>query len=251
MSKRTIVSALAALVLAAPALHAQAQAAPQTYLLATYYECDYASEGTADIMMQRLAPVLQKHVTAGHISGYAMSAHVMGGAWRRLVTMTGQRDALLDVWSGLDAELQAADPVAYDAFNNTCGSHQDYLWAQVANGPAPTATVAAANTFRHSTYFFCNQATEETVDSLVIKTVGPEIQKHVAMGHLGSWGWLRHDNGGTVRRVLTFTGPTVKALFQMRQAVFEGIGEANANQLFGGACGNHFEYVWSDVPLTP
>jgi len=248
MSKRTIAGAIAALAFATPGLHAQA--AQENYLLATYYECDYANEGVADVMMQRLAPALQKHVDAGHITGYQMSAHVMGGAWRRLVTMSGQRDALLDVWSGLDAELQAADPVAYGAFNNTCGSHQDYVWVQVANSPAPT-TPPPANQFRHSTYFFCNQATEETVDSLVIKTVGPEIQKHVAMGHLTSWGWLRHDNGGTVRRVLTFTGPTVKALFQMRTAVFEGIGEAAANQLFGGACGNHFEYVWANVPLTP
>ena len=248
MPARPVVSILAILALASSGLHAQD--ADQNRLLATYYECNYASEGTADVMMQRLSPVLQKHVDAGHITGFNMSAHILGGAWRRLVSMNGPRDALLDVWSGLDAELQEADPVAYAAFNNTCGSHQDYLWAQVATSPPPT-TPPPANHFRHSTYFFCNQAQEETVDSLVIKTVGPEFQKHVNMGHLFGWSWLRHDNGGTVRRVLTFTGPTVKALFQMRTAVFEGIGEEAAGQLFAGACGNHFEYVWVNVPLTP
>lgn len=248
MRPRSTASALAALALASPGLHAQDT--PQNFIFATYYECNYANEGTADVMMQRLAPVMRKHVDAGHLTAFNMSAHVMGGAWRRLVSLTGPRDALLDVWSALDQELREADPVAFAAFNNTCGSHQDYLWAQVASSPAP-ATPPPAGQFRLSTYFFCNQAQEETVDSLVIKTVGPEFQKHVNMGHLYSWSWLRHDNGGGVRRVLTFTGPTMKALFQMRTAVFEGIGEAAAAQLFAGACGNHFEYVWANVPLTP
>lgn len=251
MSRYTNILALAAAAMVTGATGVQAQVETDTpAILATYYECDYALEGTADIMMRRLAPVYQKHVDAGHLTGFNMAAHVMGGAWRRFVTITGARDAVLDVWTTLDAEMQAADPVAYAQFIATCGSHQDYLWNQIAASPAP-ATPPAANQFRLSTYFFCNQAQEESVDSLVTKTIGPEIQKHVAMGHLTSWGWLRHANGGTVRRVLTYTGPSVKALFQMREAIMSGVGEEAADGLYAGGCGNHFEYVWADVTLTP
>lgn len=245
----TLATGFAALSLGGRTLGAQAPA-PEQFLIATYYECDYALEGTADLMLRRFAPVLQKHVDAGQLSNFAVSAHVMGGAWRRLVSMTGERDALLDVWVGLDDELRTADPAAFAQFNATCGSHQDYLWARVDGSPQ-AATPPPANQFRLSTYFFCNQAQEESVDTLVNTTIGPEIQKHVAMGHLTSWGWLRHDNGGTVRRVLTFTAPEVKALFRMRDAVFEGVGDEAATKMFGGACGNHFEYVWADVSLSP
>lgn len=250
MSTRIAGLVLGVLALGATTLAAQAQAPSNRFLLATYYECNYDSEGVADMMMQRLSPIMQKHVDAGHITSYGMSAHVLGGAWRRIVSMWGTRDALLDLWTALDGEMRAADPVALAAFNNTCGTHQDYLWSEVAASPPPRTPIPA-NHFRHSTYFFCNQAQEQNVDSLVIKTVGPEIQKHVAMGHVYDWNWLEHENGGTVRRVLTFTGPSVKALFQMRQAIFEGIGEKATQDLFGGACGNHFEYVWTSVPLTP
>lgn len=240
--------ALGALFTSSAALRAQDQGAEQ-FLLATYYECDYALEGTADLMLQRLAPVYQRHVDAGDISGFGVSAHVMGGNWRRIVSLTGQRDALVELWGSLDAELREEDPAAYAEFNSTCGRHQDYLWAVVANSPL-LATPTQAQ-FRLSTYFFCNQAEEESVDELVTTTIGPEIQRHVDMGHVTSWNWLRHANGGTVRRVLTFTTPEITALFQMRQAVFEGVGEEAAQAMFGGACGNHFEYVWADVPITP
>ncbi len=248
MFKRTTALALGALALFSTTLKAQDNG--EQFLMATYYECDYSLEGTADVMMQRLAPVYQKHVDAGHISGFGMSAHVMGGNWRRIVSMTGERDALLDLWSSIDAELQAADPAAYAQFNATCGKgHQDYLWANVA-GSAPNAT-PAPNQFRLSTYFFCNQAREAAADTAIMQKVGPELQKHMDMGHVTGWSWLRHANGGTVRRVLTFTAPTVKGLFAMRQAAFQAAGPEAMGNLFGGACGNHFEYVWADVDLTP
>jgi hypothetical protein len=248
MFKRTTVLALGALALVGSALHAQD--APEQFLMATYYQCDYGLEGTADAMFQRLAPVYQKHVDAGHISNFGLGAHVMGGNWRRFVTMSGEQDALLDLWSTIDAELQASDPVAYNQFNATCGKgHQDYLWANVA-GSAPSPTLVP-NQFRLSTYFFCNQAREASVDTLVTETIGPELQKHMDMGHVTGWSWLRHANGGTVRRVLTYTAPTIKGLFQMREAVMSGVGEEAANALFAGACGNHFEYVWVDIPTAP
>ncbi len=241
--------ALAVVTTGAVARQAQAQT-PEQFLMATYYECDYGLEGTADIMLARLAPVYQKHVDAGEITGFGMSAHVMGGRWRRIVSMSGERDAVLGVWSSLDGEMAAADPAAYAEFNSTCGRHDDYLWANVAGSAGATSTAPTEGQQRLSTYFFCNQAEEETVDSLVIKTIGPEIQKHVDMGHVTSWAWLRHANGGTVRRVLTFTAPTLPGLFQMRSAVMEGVGDEAAGKLFGGACGNHFEYVWADVALN-
>ena len=245
----TIGLALGTLAVGAAAVHAQDEA-PEQFLMATYYECDYATEGTADMMMQRLAPVFQKHVDAGHINGFGMSAHVMGGDWRRIVSMSGPRDNILDVWTTLDGEMQEADPVAYAQFNQTCGKgHLDMLWANVA-GSAPVVAVQP-NQFRLSTYFFCNQAEEASVDTLVTDVIGPEIQKHVDMGHVTSWAWMRHANGGTMRRILTYTAPTVKGLFQMRDAVFDGVGADAARKMFGGSCGNHFEYVWADVDLTP
>jgi hypothetical protein len=237
-----------ALPAASAPLAAQQQAAPQM-ILASYFECDVTREATADAMMQRMAPVFQRMVSAGAIQAYGYSAHVIGGQWRRFLTFTGERDKLLVLWSSLAPELQKEVPDAFAEFNRTCGSHQDYLWAMGPASPgAATTALQQGDQYRLTTYFFCNMNREGQADEVVEKALGPEIQKHVGMGHLASWAWVRHVAGGNVRRLLTLTGSSVPVLFQMQQAVVGALTDQQRTQ-FTEACGGHFDYVWRTVPL--
>ena len=93
-----------------------------------YLVCDMAKENEADLIMATsLAAMMNKHVAAGHITGWGWFTHNMGGANRRILNWSAP-----DVMSALNAEEMISNDIAADpmgpAFTAICNSHSDYLW---------------------------------------------------------------------------------------------------------------------------
>ncbi len=102
-----------------------------------YMECDMSREESADeLMREQLAPIYNRHVKEGELTGWAMLRHNVGGQWRRLLTMAADdhktlmrvRATIIDEMSSGRAER------ALRQINEICSSHTDYMWdVQVQN----------------------------------------------------------------------------------------------------------------------
>jgi hypothetical protein len=101
----------------------------------TYYVCDQSRETQADALVKHvLAPIYDKLVADGKLTSWGWAEHIVGGKYRRLGTMTAPTmDALIAAREGIVAAAEH-DP-ANEAFNSICGSHQDYIWDLVEQGP--------------------------------------------------------------------------------------------------------------------
>lgn len=96
----------------------------------SYWICDETEESRADELLQQMATVFDKHVAAGHIGGWAWYEHLVGGRFRRLLTMGAAED--MNLLAGREmviAELQSEHGDLLEEFGNICGSHVDYIWA--------------------------------------------------------------------------------------------------------------------------
>ena len=99
----------------------------------SYWVCDANREPRADELLQQMVPVFDRHITAGHIGGWGWYSHVVGGKFRRLLTITAAEGVnLLEGREMVIAELQAEHANVLEEFNDICGSHVDYIWANAA-----------------------------------------------------------------------------------------------------------------------
>jgi hypothetical protein len=95
-----------------------------------YYRCDESKEERADeIFAKDFGPILDKYVADGKLASWGWSSHWVGGAFRRLQTMTASdHKTLLAARAELIDEMYADDSKAGEEFNAICGSHSDYMW---------------------------------------------------------------------------------------------------------------------------
>jgi len=96
--------------------------------MSVYMHCDMSMEERADeIVTNNFAPIYDAHLGKGKLTSWGWSTHVIGGKWRRLLTMTaGDTDTLLAMRASI---LQSApDMPEAEEFVKICGSHQDYVW---------------------------------------------------------------------------------------------------------------------------
>ena len=78
---------------------AQAQEAPTSYLMLTYYRCAQGDGPRADaIVKEHVVPFLKAEQAAGRITAFGWSEHVEGGEWRRLV-LSARRGRRSTRWS--------------------------------------------------------------------------------------------------------------------------------------------------------
>ena len=76
---------------------AQEAEVPKTFIYATYYNCGAGSLSRADEITANDAPIMDKLVADGKISGWGYYAHHTGGQWQRLSYHTANSmDQLLD-----------------------------------------------------------------------------------------------------------------------------------------------------------
>jgi len=107
-------------------------------------------------------------------------------------------------------------------------------WAQQGTATAMT------------TYYRCNQATEQRADAIFKEHVAPLYAKQVEAGHLTSYGWARHWLGGEWRRLEYFIGTDVDTMVDARDAVIQELEASHkaAVDEFYGICSSHDDYVW-------
>jgi hypothetical protein len=102
-----------------------------------------------------------------------------------------------------------------------------------------------AESYIYSTYFYCNTATQEQADELVMKNTAPIYDAAVADGTITAWGWLAHHTGGKWRRVQYHSSPTIEGLFAAQDTLQERMEAAGvANDGFAQICSAHDDYIW-------
>lgn len=96
-----------------------------------YVQCDMSQEERADeLMLEQLAPIYNRYVTDGSLSGWAILRHNVGGQWRRLLTMAASdHKTIMRVRAEIVAETaEGRAERAMRQINEICSVHQDYMW---------------------------------------------------------------------------------------------------------------------------
>jgi len=227
---------------------AAAQEAAPPLIRSAYYRCDITRQERADtIYRQIMVPALEKQVQAGRLTGYGFFAHRMGSAWRRLESWTSPDvERALAAQEAVMEEVNRTSPKLLAEFNSICGSHDDFLWNRVA-GPiaTPGAAPAATPGTLYSRYFFCQD--EVAADMVMEAAYAEMIDKHLKAGHITSWGWLTHYFGGTIRRVLNWSGPDVLSVLKAEEMISSDMANSPMWGRFSQGCNSHTDYVWSAV----
>ena len=231
-------------LLFAPNLWAQD---PSSIAFGLYYRCDQSQESRADeIVQQVFAPIYDKQLAAGHISAYGWAAHVMGGPWRRLSYIIGtDMGDMMDARAAIIEDLQTNHASAARELASICPSHDDYIWTTVA-ASQPAQLGQDRPEAGLTTYYACNSARETRADEIVQQVIGPEIQKHVDLGHLSSWSWIEHTIGGRWRRAMVIDAADHKTILTMRGAIISALQQNSADEMeeFSQICGPHTDYLW-------
>jgi hypothetical protein len=122
---------------------------------------------------------------------------------------------------------------------------------------APLSLVAQeaekpADTYIYATYFYCNTATQEQADELVMKNTAPIYDAAVADGTIKGWGWMAHHTGGKWRRVQYHSSDTVEGLLAAQDTLQQRAEAAGvSNDGFAQICSAHDDYIWkSEVGNT-
>jgi hypothetical protein len=89
-----------------------------------------ARESRADELATTVfGPIYDRQVAAGRLASWGWMEHVVGGTWRRLLTMTANDEAsLMAARAAIIDEIDASNEAAGKDFDEICGSHQDYIW---------------------------------------------------------------------------------------------------------------------------
>jgi hypothetical protein len=236
--------ALGAVLIPLPAIAQEDDEGPVG--IAAYYYCNQATEQRADeIFEEYFAPILDKHVEAGHLTAWGWLSHRVGGKWRRLEYMFAPtREILLSTRGAIIEEFQADDSPLSEEFSQICPSHDDYIW----NHEAGSEPIGAATRpeWSISMYFECDFAREDLADEIYENVFGPVFDEAVADGTISGWNWLSHDVGGKYRRLGTITGTSPNAVLDGRDAVFGAINEMaeGALNVFSETCNSHTDYLW-------
>lgn len=220
----------------------------ETYIYATYFYCDTATQDMADELVKKsLAPIYDAAVDDGTIMAWGWMAHNTGGKWRRILyhtsnTVEGLLSSQDTIGERTDEAMGASDP----GLSKYCSAHDDYIWQSVAGGDG-TATRGKAGI---SVYHVCSMADEDRIDELFKKVVQPLMEKAASEGKLTSWGWNSHVIGGKYRRLETMTGPDFPTLLKARDEIITAAyadGKNPDTKEFDQLCNSHSDYLWEIV----
>lgn len=242
MKKVGLVLAVGFLLLAPPLA---AQDDPM-FVIGAYYRCSEAMEAQADeVVREFVGPVVQRHVDAGHLTGWLWNSHDLGGAWRRLLVLSGtDMNQMLEVRAQIIEELSENEE-AMARMGQACGGHDDYIWVATTTSTTNPDVMGTASV---SAYHMCERSREDRADELFAEVLAPLYQKHVDMGHLASYGFYSHRVGGVFRRLETVSGPDHATVLDMQAAVYNEAMQTNplALQEFTQICSTHSDYLWTN-----
>jgi hypothetical protein len=236
-----------ALLLVIPFSLAAEEEKKDTYIYATYFYCDTATQEKADELVKKnTAPINDAATADGTITGWGWLAHHTGGKWRRI--QYHMSDTLDGLFSAQDILAERAEKagVANDGFAEICSSHDDYIWKmESGNGMNSDRATAAL-----SVYHVCDLNREQRADEIMEKVFSPVYNKAVTDGKIKSWGWSSHVMGGKYRRLGTMTAESYPALMsawgEILDAIYGDGDNAEANE-FSEICSSHSDYLWDIV----
>ena len=221
---------------------AQEEQRPQSFIYATYFQCDVTKQDRADEIFDQLdKPFWDAAVDDGTVTGWGYMAHHTGGKWRRVQYYRAPTmEALLAAQSKVGDAIEAKNKKLNTEFGTICNSHDDYIWAAVAGkgSEQPRGKVA------FSVYFECDANREAEADALVKLVFGPAYDKLVADGKLISWAWNEHIVGAQYRRLATMTAGDVNALLKARSEVVQALDDSPLGRTFDSICTSHADYIW-------
>lgn len=97
-------------------------------VFSVYSVCDSGREEQADALVtQVFAPIYDKLVADGKLKTWGWSEHIVGGQYRRLLTISGADMKSLMAARAEVIQAVFANPLG-DAFTDICDSHADYMW---------------------------------------------------------------------------------------------------------------------------
>lgn len=110
---------------------APAGSSPAPARMSTYYRCNAGMVERADeIFNETLAPILNRHTGASALRSWGWWAHLVGGEYRRFLTMNAvDGPTLYTHWGAAVTDMRNEAPEALQEFNRICGAHSDYQWA--------------------------------------------------------------------------------------------------------------------------
>ena len=224
--------------------------APTNYIYSTYFYCGGGPLSRVDELTAETAPIMDKLVEDGEITGWGWYGHHTGGGWQRLAYHTASSmDQLLDGSDAIEAALDAANDDDADDdqmnFGQICYRHDDYIWEIVAGSGGGGGSAKAG----FSTYHVCDSTREERADEIIKEHAAPILDKLVEEGKLTSWGWSVHQVGGRFRKLQTMTGSDHKSVLQARNEAIDAIyaDGSKAGEELNDICGSHVDYMWDII----
>ncbi len=226
-----------------------------SYVFAVYYVCDQNREGWSDKVTEHFfGPIYDRHVTAGHLSGWGRMAHNAGGEWRRLEYIaSNDLDTLLDTRDAIIEEIESDAADAGQELTSICPDHDDYIWQSIEASQPLAAQLAERPAAGYSTYFVCDVARQERVDEIVKQAYAPVLNRLVQEGKLKSWTWFGHVLGGKYRRLLAYTADDHKALLAAVDQYSQQVQKENPDLSaeFSSICNSHTDYLWDTKISRP
>lgn len=224
-------------------LPAQQQPAPLIY--ASYYKCDPAPGGRLEaIVSDKIAPPLDRALSAGRISGWGWLRHHTGGSWDRAgYLLAPNLDALLDAVEELRQEMAEG----LQELGAICRDHEDYIWEYVSGSRPAADLVRERPPAGYSRYWECELGRETRADSLVTQVFAPLFERQISDGRLNSWAWWRHHTGGKYRRLAVTDGADHKTVVAAQVTIVESLQKQHPDALreFGEICTSHQDYLWN------
>lgn len=104
---------------------------PGNATLSVYMICDMSQEERADEIVKTVfAPIYEANMGEGKLSRWGWLSHMVGGEYRRLLTMSADNYSDLMSTRGKILETLYADdgPAEAKEMSKICTSHTDYLW---------------------------------------------------------------------------------------------------------------------------
>ena len=243
--KKVVLALTVGMFLLPPAANAQDDPA---FVFGIYYKCNQALEARADeVVRDVFGPVAQKHVDAGHLTGWLWLTHSQGGEWRRIMVTTGtDLGQMMDVREQMVAEITESHADDMNDLAAACPTHDDYIWQGVDFSTSNVAIVGAASV---SAYHTCQRSREARADEIFTELLGPLYQKHIDLGHLNSYSFYAHRAGGEYRRLETVSGADHTTVLNMQGAVYNEAFETDpvAVQEFLDICNTHTDYMWTNT----
>lgn len=242
---RTMTTTAALSLLASLALSPLTQAEekpPESFIYATYFQCDVTKQERADEIFQQLnQPLWEAAVDDGTATGWGYLAHHTGGKWRRVFYYRAPTmEALLAAQDKVGDQIEAKNKKLNTEFGTICNSHDDYIWRAVAGKGSEQARGKVA----FSVYFQCDVNREAEADALVKLVFAPIYDKLVADGKMISWAWNEHIVGSQYRRLATMSAADVNTLMKARADVVQAIQDNPLGRTFDGICTSHADYMW-------